>query len=422
MSERYLKLEVDGQELRQFEVNQAFREAALADDRALAELFRVYPYQSSGPWVTKLVVPCGFTGAGANSTQVQQIVRPETGGVNVASFRALIGSRSGSLGAILGSPSGPKEHRVDVRSGIYSPGLLAWSEEFIELPANTSGSTVWVVVYARVAIADGTEATADSNTATRYGKSAVGVTGAYSVTLYTNVTVTVLATVAFPADDPATGVYYVPLAYVRTVNGFGPTTDVTYDDIHEVSPCAQLHSSSGAVVSRPAQSSWSEALPTLATHTPWATTGARPNVYLPPTMTGAQEIWLPIQFVGTASAVDGDVVDQSVDWRNRLFQWTASFDVYPFAFQPDMTDVEYHVPNGKLSSLTNTDHVATGLGQSFHGSSSDTRTVAHLDLGGGVIELTVHGTTGAMHLRVLSGSPNQNILFLIKASGQFIPR
>lgn len=396
MSGPFYQLTLDGQAPFQDQINATWRESALADDHVFAELFRLAQYNGVVDIVDRAILPFGYRSVGTDkSDQQQQVVTPSTGAVRIRSFRAIIGNRSGSYGSIIGSPGGTEnaERQVDVRSGIYiNAGDL-------DLPANSSGSTVWVCVYARVSVATAT-------LATRYGRASDGTVGAHSVNLYTQCTVTVGVDVGLPNDDPANGIYYIILAYVRTVNGFGPTTPITLNDIRENSDCATPHFATGAVSSRPANYCWS--------YIQWPNTGDRPNVYLPSTMVGGQSIWLPLQFVGTPSVIDGDIVDDQINWKFRLFHWTACKSMYPFAFQPTLADNSPHVPGITGASCE------YGMGQSMHYSTADERWVAYADLSGGTVHIMVDGS-GRLVAGV-TGAPTLNVIFHITASGQFIPR
>src|ERR1700736_4514807 len=204
MAEDRFALSVSGQELQKDDVNLVAKEAALADDRVLAELLRLAPFD--GARVTKAIVPFGHTGASGPTVAPNGAARS----VLVSPFRAVIGSRTPVQ-------AGAKDTWRDIRSAIYtgSPTSLTGTVAFAP---NASPNSRWDLVYAAVAV--------DANGASlpRFAKDAATkvVNLQTLVTTLTN-PVTVGVVPGTPAPSPiapavpndAGGTFYIPLSLVH---------------------------------------------------------------------------------------------------------------------------------------------------------------------------------------------------------------
>lgn len=101
----------NGQEVQTSDINSMSDSAALADDRVLAELLRMPPYD--GSTVTKGVIP--FTAeTRSDSSDAFNVVSGlgVAGVIRVRPFRALVGSRTAEA-------SDPKKNWRDIRSTIH---------------------------------------------------------------------------------------------------------------------------------------------------------------------------------------------------------------------------------------------------------------------------------------------------------------
>jgi hypothetical protein len=314
MAEDRFQLVANGQELQKDDVNLVAKEAALADDRVLAELLRLAPFD--GARVAKAILPFGHAGASGPT------VAPNgaSGSALIAPFRAVIGSRTPVQG-------GAKDTWRDVRSAIYtgSPTSLTGTIAFAPNPSTNSR---WDLVYAVVAV------DANGGAMQRFAKDAATkvVNLQTLVTTLTN-PVTVGVVPGTPAAAPAApalpndagGAFYVPLALVHIAPGFSATSTLSPLDIADVAPIARLTRGLSGTVLRPADVHFEAggSYLTAARLGDWGTGGNRPPLALPPSMAGGDAVVLALQLVDPNDRgwiADGAILDHSVDWRNRLFR------------------------------------------------------------------------------------------------------
>ncbi len=292
--------------------------AGLADDRVLWELLRL-THGSATP--QKAILPYGESGgaeyaAGINSTALVHSTSTGNGSIRVMPFRAIIGSTT--LAA-----SDTKESMRGIRSGLYVNASTVPYGTFA-LVANSSGNPRWDLVYASVT------PNVDSSAVDRYIKeptTEVVSVNTSAVTKVTTVAVTVAtgtpgaspARPALPADGA--GTYYIALAYIWVENGFTTVTTVDRRRIHEVAPCITLASQLGAMSVEPANQQYTVG-GVVDVAQSGATSAVRPGAYFPPTAVGGVSRVILIQAgLNPESHVDGDVVDNSVDWRFRYTKW-----------------------------------------------------------------------------------------------------
>lgn len=306
MEDRYQHT-VNGQSVLQADLNTMGEAASIADDRVLAELLRMLPYNGSSP--SRGILPFAYEGSGRTGT-----VAPNgaTGAVLVNPFRAVIGPRTAVA-------TDAKKNWRDTRSaiGVGSTTLA----QTVSIAANSSGNPRWDLVYAAVAI------DANSPTVTRKVKNPVTkVIASQSVVnvIRTTVTLGVLAGTAAaapvwpsaPADSG--GVYYVPLAYVCVLNGFGASSTVLPTDIAAIANILRLSRSTGASTLQVADQHYAT---TSAQQQAWGSTGTRPKVWMPPEMSGKDDLVVAMDLTSGSSAnwshQTGGVVD-SRDWRGRI--------------------------------------------------------------------------------------------------------
>lgn len=315
----------NGQSILVGDFNALGEAAALADDRVLAELFRLQPFD--GATVRRGIMPYNHAAWGA-----LQFVAPNgaTGSVLVNPFRAFIGSRT-AVG------TNAKANWRDTRSavGVGSTTLA----QVVTFAANASGNPRWDMIYAAVAV--------DANSASVFRKVKDPTTKAIASasTVVTKVTTVALGVQAgtpgaspswpaAPAD--AAGTYYIPLAYVRIPNGFTAGSTIAKTDIAEAAPTLALSSATGGsslqIANRHFTPEAANALTTAKVQT-WGSTGTRPNMFLPPLMGGVDGLVVAVDLrTGVESHVTTGLVD-SRDWRGRLARWTASIhtDDFPWA-------------------------------------------------------------------------------------------
>ncbi len=323
------KLDFDGQSVTQDDYNGLGHQAGHAEDFIYAELFRMSPNASA-----KGILPFG-NAAGTSITNATVIAAGATGRVDVNPFRAFIGSRTAvGVDAL--------EWQQDVRSGLSVAQGDTASASQVAIAANASGNPRWDLVYAVLTV------DADSSPETRKVKNpgtAVVTDESVSVTSTTSVTVAIVAgtpgaSPAFPTIPADSGsIYYIPLAYVRVPNGFNGTSTVANKDINEVAPILAIDRATGGSTLRPAnQSNKVGGAAISATGTGGANgvlnwtgaAGTRPGLYMPPSMTGMESRIVAID-LSSGSSTDwshqhGGIVDDSIDWRKRVFKWFALVD------------------------------------------------------------------------------------------------
>jgi hypothetical protein len=317
MAEAIYQHELDGQEVEQEDLNLLGRTAGLADDRVLAELVRLTP--GDGTNVAKAILP--FAHRGSNWGTL--VPNGATATARVLPFRAIIGSRTAVS-------TSPVDAWRDIRSAVYAAttGANALGAAVAFAP-NTAGQPRWDLVYLAF--------TPDGNGASRTRYVRDPGTGALSsptvvTTLVQQLTVLVAAGTpsATPAPPPAPqdggGTFYIPLAYVRIDGAFNATSTLLPSDILSIAPIVSLSRASGGISLQPANHQFAVGGAALRAYR-LADGGAstpRPNFFLPPDMVGGESRLVALDFsTGNPShpLVLG-IIDDTRDWRNRIFRWT----------------------------------------------------------------------------------------------------
>lgn len=409
----------NGQEVQQSDLNLLGENSALADDRTLQGILRLFPY--AGGVTAKAVVPVDFA----------PLVSPAVGvgSVFVSPFLAVIGSRSDSAGDVL-------KNYQDIRSAWLLGGLPFGAGQQLAHASNASGNPRWDLILAQV--------TVDPNdtSVTRYVKDPVSlqpVPQTLPVTKKTNVVVVI--TPGTPAASPTKpaapadvgNIYFIPIAYVRIPNGFNGTSTTTINDIEECGPVVTASQAMGLSGILPANSCFKPTGAMLAAggRDPWAASGNRPRAYLPPSMTGGAQRFIPLQFTDAPNNLaNGDIVDDSIDWRNRLFRWQACVGSgIRFAWDPTLatTPCPSTLQGGTLSHQQ-------GMGQSFvsEGVASQCP-VAQINgtaqspvqhrtdqvPANTVVQLYVDQSDGKLKLALSGAAPAACVLFWIDATAPF---
>lgn len=306
----------NGQSVLLDDLNALGEAAGLADDRVLAELFRLQPFD--GSTVRRGIMPFNHGGWSA-----LQLVAPNgaTGSVIVNPFRAFVGSRTA-----VGTDA--KRNWRDIRSaiGVGSTTL----GQVVSFGANASGNPRWDMIYAAVAVdANGAAVTRKIKDPTTKA-----ITGSSVVTTKVT-TVTIAVQPGTPAASPtwpaapadAGGTYYIPIAYVRIPNGFTAGSTVAKSDIAEAAATVTLSGATGGASIRIADKHYTPAAAdglTTAKVQTWGSSGTRPNMFLPPLLGGAESLIVAVDLrTGQESHANTGVVD-SRDWRGRLCRFQAS--------------------------------------------------------------------------------------------------
>lgn len=308
MAEERLELPVNGMSVQKTDVDLWSKNAALADDRVLAELVRLRP-KPSGPGVAaRAILPSG-THDGSISSSILVPSGSSDSTVKVRPFRAIIGSRD-TIDNI-----GHKDNWQDVRSALHIPNVDDEQYRNIQLSATTSNNR-WDLIWARV------DVDIDSATVSRYVKSSSGTVSAQNVVPTKVCTVTIGVTEGTEASTPSVpslpsdsgSAYYIRLGSVLLAHPHTLTDAIAADQIREDAPIVSLAEAMGATtVSPPQAASAINGYP--QTLDPW-TTSTRSALYLPSTMVGGLSRFFPVQGL----TVGTHILDASADWRNRLFK------------------------------------------------------------------------------------------------------
>lgn len=353
----------NGQEFQIADANLIGQEAALAEDRVLAELLRLPP--NIGGAVKKAVLPF------AHLASIVAMIAPNgaTGQVTVSPFLAIVGSRTNASSDAIAALR-------DQRSQTYvgSATSLTGTASF---GANSSGQPRWDLLCAVVAV------DANGPSVIRYIKDPTTkvVTGTSIVTtLVTSVTLQVVpGTAAASPDPPATpsdggGNYYIPLALVRIPNGFNGSSTVLKSDIATIAPIVPISRASGVATMQPADQQFTigGSAITAARVEAWgAAAPVKPGYFVPAVMVGAESVFVDVDLTSASSAnwshASGAVIDASRDWSNRWFEWhlfVRDGATTYFPWDPQASRDDTLVPQGSLGVAMGV-RSALGFGQSL---------------------------------------------------------
>jgi hypothetical protein len=422
MSVDRFQLMTNGQEVEQSDINALSDAGGLADDKVLAELLRLAPFSGSG--VAKAILPFGTSATVAPAGA--------SGSVTISPFRAVVGTRDtvGNIGSL--------KNWNDLRSAIFTgPNALSFSQL---LQSNTAAQARWDLIYAQLQV------DAPGAQVSRYRKdpSTEQVTVVQvAKSLVQSISVAVLsgqpggAKPQLPPDGG--GTYFFPLANVRIPANFGPLSTVAPTDIEELAPYVPLALTTGASVLVPANHQYKEGGTVLSSAAfAWGSGGPRPGPVMPPTMSGCEGRLIAIDAQAAASAnwshQSGSVVDDSRDWRNRVFRWLAIVNPSAQAIFPwDHGGSPPSRAIGATGAAAQGGWMAFGFGQSFAPDgqilcvpplSINAPVAAQVTQGNAglpqstYVALAVDPSSGALKV-FISGVPGVRAFFWLEASGQF---
>jgi hypothetical protein len=404
--ERQYQHTVPGQEVQQVDLA-LLAEAALADDRMFAELYRLLPYDSGA---AKGILRPGFHQSGDEVLYPDIVtIGASAATIRVHPFRAVIGSRATGT---------DKTWLTDLRSGIWvGTGAQAPSDD-IAITA-TSANDRWDLIYARV------DVDVDEAGVTRYVKAADGSVAAQTISVAKATNVTVLRSEGTEAATPTkpslpadgAGSYYIALAYIYVEHPFTTSNVVPRDFILTVAPVLQLSEFAGGRELAPANRSWQDGQ-AFGQDIDTSDSYPRPLSYTPPTMSGSVA-----RFFGMAYPADigygrasteletTTVVDDSVDWRRRFLK------------------IHYAIGDLGLSGRTMWNHTGgdeqPALAKlAWCNNISTDYAVLYLDsddgiASGSIVQLQVDYQTGSLKWVVNDVDPGKAIHVWIEATGQF---
>jgi hypothetical protein len=355
-----LQIAVDGQGVALEDLH-VLAEAALGEDRALELVSHMN--QRVGPGGRSIVPLYPFnSGVGALGVPAQgPLLTPAVGGASLSPFAVHVGPPS----------------VTDPLGGRFAAVLGENTIGFVSTVANNR----WDLLYARI------DVDINGPSVDRVVKAADGTVGSQSLAVTKNCTVS-LGTVtgqeagspirpAVPADGG--GAYYVPIAYVFLPHPYTNGQTIAKTFLHEVAPVirpgaphcapvAQLNGRNSQGLSG-TDKIWNQQTGT------WDTNDRPPDGYLPATMVGEEKRLITLDFeTGPSVPLNATtLLDNSIDWRNRIFKFTYQIYSTPspieFAWSGGGTAVEV-IPSTENTSLSTAGYARTGvdMGQSFRDS------------------------------------------------------
>jgi hypothetical protein len=354
MSVERFALTQNGQEVEQSDINALSDAGGLADDHVLAELLRLAPFSGNG--VAKAILPFGTTATVAPAGA--------TGSITVSPFRAVVGTRDTAANI------GTLKNWNDLRSAIFTgPNALALSQP---LQANTTAQPRWDLLYAQLQVdAPGAQVSRYRKDPATEQVSVVQVAKSLVQSISVGVTQGTSGGPKPTLPPDGGGTFFFPLANVRVPANFGPLSTVASTDIEDLAPYAPVALTTGASVLVPANHQYKEGGSVLSSAAfAWGSGGGRPGPVIPPTMSGCEGRLIAIDVQAAASASwshqPGSVVDDSRDWRNRIFRWFAAVNsnatwLYPW----DRGNSQPPRALAATGAVWQAGGMAFGFGQSF---------------------------------------------------------
>jgi hypothetical protein len=440
---------VNGQALRNPDITMISDAGALADDHVLWELLRMLPGSATPqkgilPYAVSGYAPPasgdGFTLTLHNSAIVQG--NASDGSIRVLPFRAIVGSTT--LFA-----TSPIEKLRGVRSGYLVGGTDLYTT--VAITANAAGSPRWTGVYVAI--------TPDANagsTSVKVKDPATGAVSPQTINIYKTTTVTVATVDGTAAANPTrpsipadgAGTYYLPLAWILVPAGFGASSQVLFSSIHEDATVLTMSSALGVSTLAPANQQHKVGGTVETRQNPNLNASKRTGAYLPSTLVGGFQRVIALQLgLSPVSHNDGDVVDDSVDYRQRFFKWTvfagagtttaAAFvsdgngtgaagatTRVPSAFAGGGVGVNTMIGAGQsffndypAGAIGTCSGVACSVG-SITTADATVQAVSALGASGSTVILYVRSTDGALVYKK-TGTPSGQVFIWLEATGQF---
>lgn len=413
------RLFADGQEVTSSDLGIMANLDASSMDYAVSEFFRLQMRVGAGA-APKGIIPFSTFKSDGTNPQTAGIVT-SSGSANatvfIYPFRAFV--------AVIPFDAAPEAAWENTRTVDVVPPSGSLLQNGFSLDATDGTHSRCDLIYAKITIG------AVSDTDTRFVRDPItGVISAPALTTEISDTYTlgvkkgtpfVGTTPARPTIDPDTSTdFFIPLAYIFLPIGFSAGSTVDNKSIHEVAPCVPLSRATGAISIRPAN--WHNKTPgsPLLAVDDFAATGHRAVAYAPSTWVGGEQLivaasWNTTGPVNIPALNTTHIVDDSCDWRRRLFKWFATSSTAASALPWD---------NGGPRAGN---AMETGYGQSFSDDGTGAFGVAGgivaINLGttilANVIQIYVDLSTGALKMKTPAASPNKDLVVWIEATGQF---
>ena len=456
MSEPIYDPTIDGQEVQLTDYDLIGAVSGLMDDRVIAEILRMAPFDGSNVFKTILPYDSGSLPGGTATAATVAPSGLADGSVVVSPFRAIVGTRNTAAAAPSPNPAGSYQSSAlanwrDVRSGIFI-GSATTLTQSVGFAANGSGQPRWDLVYATVAV------DANGPSVTRRVKSpSTGVVTPTSVPSYLNSPVSVSVVTGTPGATPAlpslpadaAGNYNIGLYFVRIVNGYSSGSTLLAKDLRAFGQTSnpqrfnRLHGAVFGAASGNNDNAGNSAL--AAGPANWSPTAhTRPGAFLPTDWGGSRTFVVEVDLSNASSAnwshANAGIVDNSIDWRNRIVRATMMCSLSLTFWNDDTAVVGARIPvaNNVLAATPTSVYTqfgnTRGQDNSLVGSSSTV--VSATGSGSGVSNpeagtvpttLLTNGTTiglyvlasdGVLRLFV-NGAPLAKAVFWIDVSGAF---
>lgn len=412
--EKRFQLTSSGQQVQTSDLNLLGTESGLADDRVLAELFRLPP----GATATKWVIPYGHQTSGKTPMVKGD---PTLGGVTVQPFRAFISSRT-AVGTDQRDSWRGSRSALNVVEAVTSAITTT-----VTIGANVTVNPRWDLLWAQIDV----DQDAPASTIRKIKSPTTGVVTATTLYQYktTNVVLGVTpgttasstpawSTVTIPADSGSS--YYIPLAYILVLASFGSGNVISNSGIAEVMPTLPVHRATGAQTLSVATAN---STPTAAQQSAWSNDGfgalgPRPHAFLPSTMVGGESLIFAADLTtGSETHAANSVID-SRDWRGRI----CTFVAYIQATATTTANFVWRHPVTQSIPFGTTAATYTGMGQTIDFSTGDVVLLAAANIAElpatSQIKIICDASTGNLKLSYIN-SPNVAVIVKIDFSGPY---
>lgn len=441
--EKDRSINTNGQEIGAEDWNATTQLASVTQDYVFQELFRPWPFDAAGGIVSKGVIPYGYSGTltggvTSNGTDPRQSGIVQTTGssapaLRVYPFRAIIGSIEG-VDAVAPRDAWREARSIVVADQEFGSAVLPLELDLDPTVANNRCDLVYLHVTIAAITKNETRFVRDPITEVLSQPSLdVELGDTFEILVAQSAEAASPSRPSLPADSGQD--YYIALAYCYLQHPSPGAVSATL--IHEVAPVIALSRATGAATMQPGNQQWN---PTgaMLTATPFqvAASPGRPDTYIAPTMTGLESRFFFFKWDGATKspAVSSDVlIDNSIDWRKRWFEWHAQARKDAGASRPAWSGfgVSKLIPsvpfNGATAGLGT--EQAMGFGQGFivdtlvpfgvaNGAAAAVLDPVFMSVLSAICVIYVNQSTGDLRL-FTSGDPAANVFIRISASGPF---
>jgi hypothetical protein len=424
MEQRYVT-PTDGIEIERDDFDLVSKNAALADDRVFSELLRMTPSADGVNAGQRGVLACNPVGA---LTRGSALVVPSSATdarVRVLPFRAFV-MKPEALAADAYKAVRSAVCMTTAAIGAFLSSIGEFNSSWQFAPALTGNR--WDLLYVRIDVDK-----ADAGTL-RYTKDVDDNVASQTLSL-TQRTVATLGVVqgveattparpALPAD--AGGSYYIALAFVLLLDGHTLITPIAATNIFEVAPVLQLHRATGANSLRVANQIYKDG-GTVVANEGWTPASGRPKAYQPPSTGGCESFMFGLYEAAAPRSVTLNtvgVIDDSVDFRNRLFKVTVMYGSASAGFVWNNAGATFP-GNAYLGQSITTiaqsfkEDGGTGSGRALLANLNNSNTGAVM-AAGSTLQLFVDMADGKLKCAMGATNPVCNFYFWIEAAGEFV--